>query len=51
MVALGVVVKNLVTTLDVGQPRVVLGKGLKDTRGQRYRGDLCGRCSHTTAHG
>jgi len=34
MVAPGVVVKNLITTLDLGQPRVVLGEGLKDTHGQ-----------------
>jgi hypothetical protein len=52
MVTLGVVAKNLVTMLDLGQPRVVLGKGLKDVHGQQYRDDLCGRvCSHTTAHG
>jgi hypothetical protein len=44
-------VKNLVTTLDLGQPIVVLGEGLKDIHGQRYRGGLCERiCSHTTAH-
>jgi hypothetical protein len=51
-VAPGVVVKNLVTTLDLDKPRVVLDEGLKDTHGQQYRGGLCGRvCSHTTAHG
>ena len=36
----GVVAKNLVITLDLGQPRVVLGEGLKDIHGQLYRGDL-----------
>jgi len=34
MVVQGVVAKNLVITLDLGQPRVVLGEGLKDTHGQ-----------------
>jgi hypothetical protein len=33
MVAPSVVAKNLVTTLDLGQPRVVLGEGLKDIHG------------------
>jgi hypothetical protein len=33
MVAPGVVAKNLVTTLDLGQPRVVLGERLKDIHG------------------
>ena len=48
----GVVVKNLVMTLDYGQSRVVLGEWFKDIPGQRYRGDLCGRvCGHMTAHG
>jgi hypothetical protein len=52
MVALGVVAKNLVTTLDLDQPRVVLDKGLQDINGQQYWDDLCGRVySHTTAHG
>jgi hypothetical protein len=52
MVAPGVVEKNLVTMLDLSQPRVVLDEGLKDIYGQQYQGDLCGRvCSHTTAHG
>ena len=36
----GVVVKDLVRTLDLGQPRVVLGEGLKDIHGQLYRGKL-----------
>ena len=39
-----------ISTLDLGQPRVVLGEGLKDIRAQRYRGDFYGRvCSHMTA--
>jgi hypothetical protein len=33
MVMLGVAAKNLVTTLDLSQPRVVLGEGLKDIHG------------------
>jgi len=33
MVVQGVVAKNLVITLDLGQPRVVLGEGLKDIHG------------------
>jgi len=46
------VAKNLVTTLDLGPPRVVLGEGLKDMHRQRYGGDLCERvcCGHTTTH-
>ena len=35
-----VVAKNLVTTLDLGQPRVVLSEGLKNIHGQLYRGKL-----------
>ena len=40
MVVQGVVMKNLMITLDLDQPRVVLGEGLKDIHGQLYRGDL-----------
>ena len=40
MVVQGVVVQNLVMTLDLGQPRVVLGEELKDIHGQLYRSDL-----------
>ena len=40
MVVQGVVVKNLMMTLDLDQPRVVLGERLKDIHGQLYRGDL-----------
>ena len=40
MVVQVIVSKNLVTMLDLGQPRVVLGEGLKDIHGQLYRGDL-----------
>ena len=40
MVVPGVVAKNLVTMLDLGQPKVVLGKGLKDIHGQLYQGNL-----------
>ena len=40
MVAPGVVAKNLVTTLDLGQFRVVLGERLKDIHEQRYQDDL-----------
>ena len=40
MVMQVVVVKNLVTMLDLGQSRVVLGEGLKGIRGHLYRGDL-----------
>ena len=40
MVVHVVVAKNLMTMLELGQPRVVLGKGLKDIHGQLYRGDL-----------
>ena len=40
MVVQVVVAKNLVMMLDLGQPRVVLGEGLKDIHGQLYRGDL-----------
>ena len=40
MVVQGVVVQNLVMTLDLGQPRVVLGEGLKHIHGHLYRGDL-----------
>ena len=52
MVVPGIVMKNLVMGLDLGQPRVVLGEGLKDIHGERYRGDLCGHvCTNTIAHG
>ena len=34
MVVQVVVAKNLVMILDLGQPRVVLGEGLKDIHGQ-----------------
>ena len=52
MMALGVVVKNLMTTLDLGQSRVVLGEWMKDIHRRRYQSDLCGRvCCNTTAHG
>jgi len=40
MVVQVVVTKNLVTMLDLGQFRVVLGERLKDIHGQLYRGDL-----------
>ena len=40
MVVQVVVTKNLVTMLDLGQPKVVLGEGLKDIYGQLYQGDL-----------
>ena len=40
MVVQVVVAKNLVRMLDLGQPRVVLGEGLKDIHGQLYRDDL-----------
>ena len=40
MVVQVVVAKNLVTMLDLGQPRVVLGEGLKGIHGQLYWGDL-----------
>ena len=40
MVAPSVVAKNLVTMLDLGQPKVVLDEGLKDIHGQLYQGDL-----------
>ena len=33
MVVQGVVAKNLVMTLDLDQPRVVFGEGLKDIHG------------------
>ena len=36
----GVVAKNLVRTLDLGQLRVVLGEGLKDIHEQLYRCDI-----------
>ena len=42
MVVQIVVVKKLVTMLDLGQPRVVLGEGLKDIHGQLYWDDLYG---------
>ena len=35
----------------LGESRVVLGEGLKDINGERYRGDLLWtRFSNTTAH-
>ena len=40
MVVQVVVAKNLVMILDLGQPRVVLGEGLKDIHGQLYQGNL-----------
>ena len=40
MVVQSVVAKNLVMTLDLDQPRVVFGEGLKDIHGHLYRGDL-----------
>ena len=52
MMVLGVVVKNLMTTLDLGQSRVVLSELLKYIHGQRDWCDLCERvCGNTTAHG
>ena len=36
----GVVAKNLVVMLDLGQHRVVLDEGLKDIHGQLYQSDL-----------
>lgn len=42
MVAPGVVMKNLVTILDLGQFTVVFGEWLKYIPGQRYQSDLCG---------
>ena len=39
MVVQSVVAKNLVMALE-GQPRVVLGEGLKDIHRQLCRGDL-----------
>ena len=35
-----VVAKNLVTMLELGQPRVVLGERLKDIHGKLYQCDL-----------
>ena len=40
MVVQVVVMKNLVTMLDLGQLRVVLGEGLKDIHEQLYRCDI-----------
>ena len=40
MVVLVIVTKNLVTMLDLGQLKVVLGEGLKDINGQLYQDDL-----------
>ena len=40
MVVQVVVAKNLVTILDLGHPRVVLGERLKDIHGKLYQGDL-----------
>ena len=40
MVVQGVVVKNLMMTLDLVQPRVVLGERLKDIHEKLYQGDL-----------
>jgi hypothetical protein len=42
MVVQGVVMKNLMITLDLDQPRVVLGEGLKDTHEHLYQGNLEG---------
>ena len=42
MVVQGVVMKNLMITLDLDQPRVVFGEGLKDTHEHLYQGDLEG---------
>jgi hypothetical protein len=51
MMAPSVVAKNFMTMLDLGQPRVVLGEGLKYIHGYQYQGDLFGCvCSHTIAH-
>ena len=52
MVVQVLVAKNIVTMLDLGQPKVVLGEGLKDIHRQRYWSYLCGRvCDNMTAHG
>ena len=40
MVVQVVVMKNLVTMLDLGQLRVVLGEGLKDIHEQLYWCDI-----------
>ena len=40
MVVPVVVAKNLVTMLDLGLPRVVLGEELKDIHIQLYQSDL-----------
>ena len=47
MVVQIVVAKNLVIMLDLGQPRMVLGEGLKDIHGQLYQGDFLRVYSHT----
>ena len=39
MVVQVLVAKNIVTMLDLGQPKVVLDEGLKDIHGQLYQGD------------
>ena len=51
MVVQIVVTKNLVIMLDLGQPRMVLGEGLKDIHGQLYQGDFLRVYSHTITHG
>ena len=51
MVVQVIVTKNLVTMLDLGQPKVVLSEVLKDINGQLYQGDLLRVYSHTIAHG
>ena len=40
MVVQVIVKKNLVTMLDLGQLKVVLGERLKDINGQLYQDDL-----------
>ena len=40
MVVQVVVAKNLVTMLDLGQPKMVLDEGLKDIHRQLYQSDL-----------
>jgi len=42
MVVQVVLMKNLVTMLDLGQPKMVLGEGLKDVHGQLYQDNLYG---------
>jgi hypothetical protein len=40
MMVQGVVAKNLMVMLDLGQPKVVLDEGLKDIHRQLYRREL-----------